>query len=125
MPELLLSSVVGDECPECHCAHDSGFTLSPGLSPAEEAKARERISQEGQKLHLQCIAEEKAREARDKITRTCQLLLVDPCRKEAFMRCTGRNGSVESGDPPTGRTLVFSWGTAPDGGSGLGLEGQP
>ncbi|MDP1823778.1 MAG: hypothetical protein Q8L48_11060 [Archangium sp.] len=125
MPALVLTSESGDECPECECGrHTSGFSIAPGTSPAEEKRFRERMRKEASARYAICLTETAARQRRERVVRTCQLLLVDPCRKEAFLRCTGRNGSVESGDPPMGKTLHFSFAQPLDGGVPRGGEWQ-
>jgi hypothetical protein len=43
--------------------------------------------------------------------------MVDPCRQEAFIRCSGKNSEV-----PLGKTLQFSFAPQPDGGAPLGGE---
>ena len=124
MPELVLTSRSGDDCPECECTDDSGYFLSPGLSPAQEARFRQRAEADAARRHTACVAEAARKQRREVITRTCQLLLVDPCRKEAFLRCTGHNGDAEAGDPPLGKTLQFSWARSADGGVPRGGEWQ-
>ena len=124
MPELVLTSRAGDDCPECECTQDMGFSFGPGLTPAQLERARKRDEAEAQRLHGACVAEAAKKQRRELVTRTCQLLLVDPCRKEAFLRCTGRNGDLEAGDPPVGRTLHFSWAPTADGGVARGGEWQ-
>ena len=124
LPELVLSSKSGDDCPECECTGDWGIGFGPGVSPAEMERARKRAAVEQARRHEACVAEAARRQRREVVTRECQLLLVDPCRKEAFIRCTGRNGSTEGGDPPLGRTLHFSWAPPSDGGVARGGEWQ-
>jgi hypothetical protein len=124
MPELVLTSRAGDDCPECECTDEMGIGFGPGVSPAEMERARKRAEAEAERRHATCVAEAAKKQRRELVTRTCQLLLVDPCRKEAFLRCTGRNGEVEAGDPPLGKTLHFSWAQPADGGVARGGEWQ-
>lgn len=125
LPELILSSVSGDDCPECDCQETTGISsFGPGVSAAGEAKARKRLEEEEARSYAKCVAETARRQRREIVTRACKLLLVDPCRKEAFLRCTGRNGDVEAGDPPVGQTLHFSWAQPEDGGVARGGEWQ-
>jgi hypothetical protein len=124
MPELVLSTRAGDDCPECECTDDQGSFIAPGYSPASQARARRSIQLEAQRRHAACVAEAAKTQRREIVTRTCELLLVDPCRKEAFLRCAGRNGAVEAGDPPLGKTLQFSWAHPSDAGVARGGEWQ-
>lgn len=125
LPELVLTSESGDDCPECECGgHTSGISIGPGVSPAEEKRFRERMRKEAEARYTRCLADTARWQRQERVVRRCQLLVVDPCRKEAFLRCTGRNGDVESGDPPLGKTLHFSWAPSVDGGVPRGGEWQ-
>lgn len=105
LPELTLEEESGDSCAECECAKYGGF----GFDEAEQAREQKR-----------CERDAARRQQAERTVRHCTLLLVDPCRQEAFLRCTGRNG--DEWDPPLHRTLVFSFAPKPDGGSPQGGE---
>jgi hypothetical protein len=123
LPELVLTSERGDDCPECECSRNTfGFSVAPGVTPAEEQRFREQMRKEAQARDAKCLADTRRRQREQRVVRKCQLLVVDPCRKEAFLRCTGKNGDVESGDPPVGKTLHFSWAPSADAGVPRGGE---
>ena len=61
-----------------------------------------------------CIEEEKLRAEKKFVSVNCDVLLVNPCRKEFFMRCAGRNvdhlpESEPVKFPKIGRVLRVSW----------------
>jgi hypothetical protein len=123
LPELILSSVSGDECPECDCSGETTLAFAHGVSPARQARARIQFELDAAKEHKRCVVEAAKRQRRERVTRHCELLFVDPCRHEAFLRCSGKNGSVEAGDAPLGRTLLFSF-SSTDAGVSRGGEWQ-
>lgn len=124
LPELMLESDAWNDCPECACARRTcGGSVDPKATPAQQAQGQRRIAEHCAAEHRKCLAEEKRRAEAERVKRKCALLLVDPCRQEAFIRCTGKNG--EQADPPTGRTLQFSFAPGADGGRPRGGEWEP
>lgn len=122
LPELTLESESGDDCPECACTGDYGISFGPGVSKAQQEKSRREFAKERAREHEKCVKEAAKRQKAERTKRMCNLLMVDPCRREAFIRCTGKNG--DEYDPPVGKTLVFSFAQQPDGGAPLGGEWQ-
>lgn len=118
LPMLILEEESGEDCPECECAQDFGFGFGPGMTEAQKERALREFRKEAARRHQQCLRETAARQKAERVTRQCTLLLVDPCRQEAFIRCTGKN----EGEPPLGKTLHFSFAVQLDGGAPLGGE---
>ena len=52
-----------------------------------------------------------AENERHAVAVTCEVLLVNPCRREVFTRCTGQNTKRFTGVklPPLNRTLRHTW----------------
>lgn len=123
LPELILESESGDDCPECECTDDSGIGFGPGFTEAEKESARRAFEKQRAREHAKCVSDAAKRQKAERTKRMCTLLMVDPCRREAFIRCTGKNGNED--DPPLGKTLVFSYASQPDGGAPLGGEWEP
>lgn len=125
LPELELESEFGDDCPLCECMGEVGFTVSDNVSKAEAERLRREFAKQHAHDEEKCVREAAARQKAERVKRTCTLLLVDPCREEAFIRCTGKNGDVSTGDTPLGKTLQFSFARQADGGVPLGGEWTP
>ena len=120
LPTLELEAESGQDWPEGECARDVGFTISSGLSKEQVERERREFAKEQHREHARCVRQAAARQKAERVTRSCTLLLVDPCRQEAFIRCSGKNG--ESGEAPLGKTLQFSFAPQADGGVPLGGE---
>lgn len=117
LPMLILESEAGEDCPECECAYDEGLGFGAGMSEAEKERARRRFAKESAQRHAQCVREAAARQKAERTKIKCTMLMVDPCRQEAFIRCTGKNGPM-----PLGKTLQYSFAPQLDGGAPLGGE---
>ncbi|MFO0596670.1 MAG: hypothetical protein U0228_15240 [Myxococcaceae bacterium] len=120
LPELTLEEESGDDCPECECTDDEGLSFGPGVSEKDQERARLEFAKERQRAHETCVREAAKRQKAERTIRRCTLLMVDPCRQEAFLRCIGKNGGESA--PPLNRTLVFSFAPKPDGGMPAGGE---
>ncbi|MDP3151709.1 MAG: hypothetical protein Q8N23_03495 [Archangium sp.] len=118
LPMLVLEEESGDDCPECECSHDLNMALGPGLTEAQKVRELREFKKESARLHNECIREAAARQKAERVKLHCTLLMVDPCRQEAFIRCTGKN----AGELTRGKTLQFSFASQPDGGAPLGGE---
>jgi hypothetical protein len=90
-PELLLRTVSGDDAPELECAPVSGLAFVGARAPAEERKARATWEREQAREQARCIERARRRQAAERVVFRCDLLLVNPCRREAFVRCGGKN----------------------------------
>lgn len=117
LPMLILESEAGEDCPECECAHDIGFGFGAGVSEAEKERELRKFRKWSQQEHAKCVREAAARQKAERTKIKCTMLMVDPCRQEAFIRCTGKNGGM-----PLGKTLQYSFAPQPDGGAPLGGE---
>ena len=115
LPMLVLDAEAGEECPECQCAHDLNFLSSSGATEAQRAREFREFQKLATRLHAQCIRETVARQKAERSRLQCSLLMVDPCRQEAFIRCTGQNVGL-----PLRKTLHFSFAPQPDGGAPRG-----
>jgi len=106
---LLVSAESGEDDPELEC--DSGgslFGFGPGVPQAEREKARAQWAAEQARERARCIARARKRFAAERVVYRCQLLLVNPCRREAFVRCSGKNVDPEDGLGQLG-VRRFAW----------------
>jgi hypothetical protein len=106
------------------------FVFDDGrLSEKELAQARARAARETQKLEAawrkECEKEAKHQSEAEKVDVRCDVLLVNPCRRELFSRCHGRNADraqQEAWIPVVGKVFRATWPESPiqqtpDGGS--------
>lgn len=114
LPELILEEEAGDDCPQCECDQDVGMFRATN---AKEERELAEFAKEMSRQHAKCLKETAARQKAERLVRKCSLLMVDPCRQEAFIRCTGKNA-----DLPLNKTLHFSFASNPDGGAPVGGE---
>jgi hypothetical protein len=100
---VMLEHVSGDDFPEGECSGVMGFLdVRPPTPEEQKRRARESAAE-----HARCLKAAAKRQAAERIVRHCKVLVVNPCRQEAFLRCTGRNAA--EGAPPMGKTLRYSW----------------
>ncbi|MFT3712064.1 MAG: hypothetical protein QM817_30855 [Archangium sp.] len=118
LPELILEEEAGDSCPECECNSDIGITFAAGATEAQKERERREFAKLVAREHEKCLKETARRQKAERLVRKCTLLMVDPCRQEAFIRCTGKN----VGDMALNKTLHFSFAQQSDGGAPLGGE---
>lgn len=106
---LLVRAESGNDAPELECSRGTfGMGFGPGVTPAERARAEAEARKRAERDEARCIREAKARQARDAMTLRCALLVVNPCRREVFARCTGKNLGEED-DAPTPGVHRFTW----------------
>lgn len=108
---LLVRAQSGNDAPELECSGDVGFSVAPGVSAEQRARAEAEWRKELQREHEKCLREVKARNAREAMQLRCELLVVNPCRREAFVRCAGKNLG-EAPDEPRPGVAHVTW-TAP------------
>lgn len=107
-PTLLLEARSGDDAPELECAAPSGFAVAGTVAPGEAARLRAAWEAEQARAYARCVEATRRRQAADEARLSCQVLLVNPCRREAFVRCTGRNLERAEDLPPAG-VRRFTW----------------
>jgi hypothetical protein len=110
---FVLSHRSGEESLGAECTHGGvtvvdqrGMPLAPGHP--EVIAARQRLERE----QAACREQARRRAKREQASVRCELVLVEPCRREAYLRCEGRNlGRAESlGDsPPLGTVFRRAW----------------
>jgi hypothetical protein len=107
---LLLSFESGDELTD-ECVAPGGFTVVGKVSVAERARLEAAWRREQAAEASRCESRVKAQYQRQRVVVTCEVLLVDPCHREAFTRCAGRNATSSTGDglPALNRVLRHGW----------------
>lgn len=104
---LLVQAESGNDAPELECSTGTfGMGFGPGVTPEARARAQAEASARAERERAKCIREAKARNAREAMQLRCELLVVNPCRREAFVRCTGKNLGDEDPKPGVSR---FTW----------------
>ncbi len=93
------------------CSAPRGFSVV-GARSADERKRLEAELQRAQDEEVsRCEKRVSAENKRRAVVVTCEVLLVNPCRREAFTRCTGQNTKHFNGArlPVLGRVLRHTW----------------
>lgn len=104
---LLVQAESGNDAPELECSQGTvGMGFAPGVSAEERARAEAELQKRLAREHDKCLREVKARDAREAMQLRCELLVVNPCRREAFVRCAGKNLGDEDPKPGVSR---FTW----------------
>lgn len=87
--------------------------LTPEAQAAEEARAKAEAKKRQEEARARCEKAARARVEKDREWQRCELLAVDACRREAFLRCRGnalQRGLVRASwsrpkDAPASETL--------------------
>lgn len=104
---LLVQAESGNDAPELECSTGTfGLGFAPGVTPEARARAEADARKRAEREQAKCLREAKARAARDAMRLRCELLVVNPCRREAFVRCAGKN---LGDDDPTPGVSRFTW----------------
>ncbi len=107
-PTLILEARVGDDAPELECAAPSGFAIAGSVTAAEATRLRRAWEAEQARAYARCVEATRREQAADETRLACQVLLVNPCRREVFVRCRGRNLDRAEGLPAVG-VQRFTW----------------
>jgi hypothetical protein len=107
-PTLLLEARSGDDAPELECAAPSGFAVAGAVTPEEAARRRAAWEAEQARAYARCVEATRRRQAAEETRLSCQVLLVNPCRREAFVLCRGLNLDRAEGLPAAGLRR-FTW----------------
>jgi hypothetical protein len=117
---VLVRAESGNDAPELECAGAVGFGVAPGVSAEQRARAEAEWREQVEREHQKCLREAKARNVRAAMQLRCELLMVNPCRREAFVRCAGKNLGEAPDETRPGVARV-TW-TAPESGRGQPLR---
>lgn len=109
----LLSYESGDDL-TFQCESRGGLSFSGDISGAERARKRAEWEREREAERLRCEKRMEAQLQRARTVIKCELLTVNPCRREAFVRCSGRNvDRVENPALPVlNRVFRYEWSEA-------------
>ena len=63
------------------------------------------------RLRNECVEKEHRKAAKAAASLQCTILLLNPCRREAFVRCNAKNEKGLSGDfnPPLNKVFRVTW----------------
>ncbi|MEW5742719.1 MAG: hypothetical protein AB1938_27630 [Myxococcota bacterium] len=105
---LLLRRESGEDAPELECGPSGGLSFGPGMSDAQKQQAREAWERAQERERARCIQRARQRAATERVVLSCELLVVNPCRREAFVRCGGKNLEADETLPRAG-VRRFTW----------------
>lgn len=88
-----------------------GLSVVGSYSPAERKRLEAELQRKQDAEESRCEKRVSAENKRRAVSVSCEVLVIDPCRLEAFTRCSGENTKHVTGArlPALGRVLRHTW----------------